>query len=196
MFALSLFLFTLFCITVIYLLNAFLAHRFKKINYKYALLYITTVALLGVFGEILIDSLFKIFIGRPLWEYHLLPIHNGYTSYYSLAIWGMYGFYLYIFHDFLSGKRSRLSKKYITVIVGLEALALEIAINTLYLAFFGDYIFYYLPNDFWHLTSVQAIPFYLLLGIVISKCIERFRKDFKFFIAMNISLVSVMVFFA
>lgn len=195
MFAVNLFIFTLFCVLVIYLFNAFLSHRFKKIDYRYALLYITTVALLGVFGEVLIDSLFKLAVKRPLWEYHLLPIHNSYTSYYSLAVWGMYGFYLYIFHDFLKGKRSKLSKRYLILLIGVEAILLEVAINTIYLAFFGDYIFYYLPNDLWHLTSVRAIPFYLLLGIVISKCIKRFRKDPKFFIAMNISLVTVMVFF-
>lgn len=168
---------------------------FQKIDYKYALLYITTVALLGVFGEVLIDSLFVIARGEPLWEYHLLPIHNAYTSYYSLCIWGMYGFYLYIFHDFLKGKRSKLSSKHLFIIVGVEAILLEIAINTLYLAIYGDYIFYYLPSDLWHLTSVQAIPFYFLLGTVISKCIKRFRRDPRFFITMNVCLVAVMVFF-
>jgi hypothetical protein len=196
MFALNLAIFTLFCITAMYLFNAFLSHRFKKIDYVYASLYITTVALLGVFGEVLIDSLFVLLTKRPLWEYHLLPIHSSYTSYYSLAIWGMYGFYLYVFHDLLKGRRSKLSKKYLFIVVGTEAILLEVAINIMYLAFFGDYIFYYLPNDLWHLTSIQAIPFYFVLGTVISRCIKRFRVDTRFFIIMNICLLGVMVFFA
>ena len=196
MFALNLFIFTLVCTLIVYLLNALLSHRFKKIDYRFALLYITTLALLGVFGEVLIDSLFNLFLNKPLWKYHLLPIHNGYTSYYSLCIWGMYGFYLYIFHDFLKGKRSKLSNNHLFFLVGVEAIALEITINVLYIVIYGDYIFYYLPNDLWHLTSIQAIPFYFLLGTVISRCIKRFRRDPKFFIAMNASLVTVMVFFA
>ncbi len=196
MLAIQLIVFTVCCVIAIYLFNAFLSHRFKKIDYRYAALYVATVALLGVFGEVLIDSLFKLITDRPLWEYHLLPIHRGYTSYYSLAIWGMYGFYLYIFHDFLKGRRAKLSKRYITLIVAVEAILLEIAVNILFLAFFGDYIFYYLPSDAWHLTSIQAIPFYFVLSVVIAKCIKRFRKDPAFFIAMNVSLVAVLVFFA
>lgn len=177
MLTIQLIIFSVSCVVAIYLFNAFLSHRFKKIDYRYATLYVTTLALLGVFGEVLIDSLFKITLGKPLWEYHLLPIHHGYTSYYSLVVWGMYGFYLYIFHDFLRGRRSKLAKRYTSLIVAIEAILLEIAINLMFLAFFGGYIFYYLPSDALHLTSIQAIPFYLVLSVVISKCIKRFRTD-------------------
>jgi hypothetical protein len=57
-------------------------------------------------------------------------------------------------------------------------------------------MFYYLPDDLWHLTSIEAIPFYLLLAIVVTGCIKRFRKDPAFFICMNITLAAVLVFLA
>jgi hypothetical protein len=188
--------FSLFCIAVIYLIYTLSTHHLKKINVKIALLYSVSVALFGVCAEILVDSLYKFAVGKPLWEYHLIPIHHRYTSYYSLVIWGMYGFYLYIFHDFFKSKRSKLSRKYLILLVGIEAIVLEVVINKLYLALFGGYIFYYLPNDLWHLTSIQAIPFYILLGLTISKSIKHFRKDQTFFIVMNLILVSILVFFA
>ena len=145
-----------------------------------------------MFGEVFSDNLYAAAFGKPLWLYHVPSIHHGYTSYYSVFLWGLYGFYLYLFHDTLHGWNIHSTRK-LALIVSLEAIVLEILYNSSHLLVFGDYIFYYLPSDLWHLTSIQAIPFYFLAGAAIVKTIKRFKADPLFFILMNALLVVVLV---
>jgi hypothetical protein len=152
------------------------------------------VAMVGVFGEVLLDSLYTAVFGTPLWQYRVLPIHNAYTSYYSLVIWGMYGFYLYLLHDSLNGRFAD-SVGLLAVFISVEAIALELLLNLSHLIIFKQYIFYYLPSGLWHLSAFQVIPFYFIAGIVIAKSISGFKSNPWFFTSVNLILVSVLVFF-
>jgi hypothetical protein len=184
--------FSLGWVAIIYFFNSAIAKRLKVIDFKIALLYISTVVLSGTFGEVFINSIYNFLFNVPLWEYKLFPIHNAYTSYYSMFIWSMYGFYLYLLHDNL--KSNNYPVRTLAIIVSIEAIILEFLFNLSHLFIFKDYIFYYLPSDIWHLTSLQAIPFYFLAGFVIIKSIKRFKADPWFFIPMNILLVFTLVF--
>jgi hypothetical protein len=184
--------FTLAWILAIYLFNAAVARNFKKIELEGALVYISSVTLLGVFGEVLIDSLYAMAFGVPLWEYRLLPIHHAFTSYYSLAIWSMYGFYLYLLHDTLNGRLRSTAAK--ASVIALEAIVLEILLNVSHLIIFGSYIFYYLPSDLWHVTTIQAVPVYFLAGFFIVRMTRSIKVDPRFFIAVNAVLVGIFVF--
>jgi len=106
----------------------------------------------------------------------------------------MYGFYLYLLHDSLHGWNIRSSRKLATIIA-IEAIVLEFLLNGSFLLLFGDYFFYYLPGDLWHLTTIQAIPFYFLAGVVITKTVKHFKIFPLFFIAMNTLLIFIFVFF-
>ncbi|MDB5238401.1 MAG: hypothetical protein JWM46_671 [Candidatus Kaiserbacteria bacterium] len=189
---LSLFYFSLVWLAAIYLFNCALVRKFKVIHIETALLYISSVMLLGVFGEVLIDSLYKAVFKIPLWEYHLLPIHNAFTSYYSLFIWGMYGFHLYLLHHSLNG-RIRTGWG-LAAIVTAEAIVLEVLFNLTSLAVFHQYIFYYLPNDLWHITSVQVMPVYFLAGFLVVRLTRSAKVDPWFFTLTNAVLVFVLVF--
>lgn len=191
----SLVYFSLAWTAVVYAFNCILARKFKAVSWNIALLYISSVALIGVFGEIFSDSLYNSVVGHALWEYRVLPIHAGYTSYYSIFIWGLYGFYLYLLHDSLSSLRIHSARK-LAAIVSIEAIVLEFLFNISHLFIFGEYIFYYLPSDLWHFTSIQAIPFYFLAGIVIVKAMKRFKAEPLFFMVMNGLLVFVVVWLA
>ncbi len=105
--ALKLTLFALFWIAAVYFFNSALSRHFKKIEIKLAALYVTSIAMLGVFGEVFVGKLYDSAVGRPLWEYHIMPIHHGYTSYYAPVIWGILGFHLYLLHGTLNGKKPR-----------------------------------------------------------------------------------------
>jgi hypothetical protein len=189
------FYFSLIWAIIIYFFNCLLAKKFVVPNPKIALVYISCITVVGVFGEVFIDSVYNFFIGEPLWVYHLLPIHNGYTSYYSLFIWGLYGFHLYLFHENLKG-RNIYSEKKMPLIIAVEAITLELLFNISHLWFFGSYIFYYLPNDLWHLTSFVAVPFYFFAGFILIKSLKRFIKDPLFFIIMSYLFAGVLVFMA
>lgn len=188
----ALVLFTVAWIVAIYLFNSAFARRLKKIEIKIALLYITSIALIGVFGEVFSDSFYSAIFNQPLWLYRVLPIHDGFTSMYSIVLWAMYGFYLYLLHDNLSAHNH--SDTTFAAIISIEAIVLEILINVSHLLIFGGYIFYYLPSDLWHLTSIQAIPFYFLAGLVVTKSIKRLKADPVFFSIMNTLLIFVLIF--
>jgi hypothetical protein len=123
------------------------------------------MATLGLVGEVVGDTGWNLVFHRPLWLYHVLPIHDGYTSLFSLYLWGAVGFHLYLLHNTLR-KWGITSIHKLALLFCLEALVLEVLVNLTYLAFFNDFVFYYLPGDLWHLTSLQAIPGYIFAGYV------------------------------
>lgn len=186
--------FSLGWLAAIYLFNAAVAGRFKKVNAETALMYVTSVMLVGVFGEVLLDSVYQSVFGVPLWHYRVLPIHNAYTSYYSSVIWGMYGFYLYLLHESFGDRYAR-SMWLAAAFISVEAIALELALNLSHFIIFNQYIFYYLPGGLWHLSAFQVIPFYFIAGLVIAKFIRGCKTDPRFFVLINIILVSILVFF-
>ncbi len=191
--ALKLTLFAIFWFAAAYGFNCILARKFKKIDLKYAALYITSLGMLGVFGEVLVGQLYNFLFDKPLWLYHVLPIHSGYTSSYAPVIWGGLGFHLYLLHGTLSARKRRSLNQLALFFAG-ETLIVEILGNYTYKVAFHDYIFYYFPNDLWHLTSIQTLPFYLAAGFVTIFTISKLKTDPIFFSCMALGLASVLVF--
>jgi hypothetical protein len=194
MMSLKFVLFALFFALFVYLLNSAIAVRFKHVQLKPALLYFMTVALIGVFGEIFLDTFYKLVVGHPLWYYNYFPIQHGYTSSYAVVTWGIYGFHLYLLHDSLAAKWSITKTRHLALIFSLEALAMEAMVTLAARAYLGKYMYYYLPSDLWHVSSFQNIPFYFICGVVILQTMKRFRKDPVFFTIMSACLVFVLLF--
>lgn len=186
-------LFAVFWAVIIYTLSCLLAGAFKRIVPKTALVYFMIIALIGLFGEILLDSAYNFFVGHPLWYYNILPIYGGYTSSYAIVTWGLYGFHLYLLHDSLATKWSITRTRHLALLFSLEALVLE-ALLTLSAKFvFGRYLYYYLPSDLWHISSFQNIPFYFICGIIALKTLKRARRDPVFFSLMSAALLTVLL---
>src|SRR4051794_7051697 len=99
--ATGLFWFAVGWIVGVYLLNCLIAWQIKRIDPIRAFLYASTVAMLGLFGEIFVDTIYARFFSTPLWRYNVLPIHHAYTSTFAIVLWGAYGFHLYLLHDSL-----------------------------------------------------------------------------------------------
>jgi len=192
--ALNLTLFGLCWTVLIYLINSAIAGRWKRIDPKQAAVYFTTVALIGLFGEIFLDSVYDFFVGHPLWYYNILPIQGGYTSAYAIATWGLYGLHLYLLHDSLATKWSITRTRHLALIFSLEALLAEALLTLSAKLVFGRYLYYYLPGDLWHVTSVQNMPFYFICGVIVLKTLKRARRDPKFFTLMSSFLLIVLVF--
>lgn len=188
----SLLLFALLWIFIVYIFNCALTKSFCKIDIKIAILYITTVAFIGVIGETFVGTTYNSLLDLPLWQYQALPIHNGYTSYYAPIIWGIYGFYLYLLHDHLVAKRGYSDNK-LMIMFSLEAMVIEALVNISFLLVFGYYLYYYNPNDLWHFTSIQTFPFYFIAGFLITRTLKRFKKDPAFFSLMCIAIAMVVI---
>ncbi len=187
-------LFTLFWPLAFYLANSGIARSFKKIDTKMALLYVTTVALIGIYGEIFLDTSYNYFVGVPLWEYNILPIHGGYTSAYAPIIWGTYGFHLYLLHHTLKTRWSINNPWLFVFLFSIEALLIESIVTIAARLYLGEFMYYYTPGDLWHVTSIQNLPFYFICGMIIMKTLGSFKSDPWFFSGMSIALISVVVF--
>lgn len=190
----SLVLFALLWLAIIYLGNSLLAKEWKKIEAKTAILYFMTVALIGLYGEIFLDSIYNYFVGHPLWRYNILPIHQAYTASYAAVIWGLYGFHLYLLHGSLHSKWAINRTKHLVLIFSFEALVAEAVLTLSARVLLGEYVYYYLPSDLWHVSSVQNFPFYLICGLLILKTLRRFKADPVFFSGMSAALLFVLVF--
>lgn len=151
--------------------------------------------MIGVYGEIFLDTLYNRVVGHPLWYYNLLPIHGGFTSAFAPIVWGMYGFHVYLLHDTLGTKWSITRTRHLALIISLEALVLEALLTLSAKPFFGEYLYYYLPGDLWHVTSLQNMPFYFMCGVLIVQVMRRFRRDPWFFSALSTFFVAILVFF-
>lgn len=191
---LKLCLFALAWASIIYLVNSAIAGQWKRLEWKPAALYFSTVALIGLFGEIFLDASYRFFVGHPLWYYNILPIHGGYTSSYAVITWGLYGLHLYLLHDSLATRWSITRMRHLVLIFSFEALLLEALLTLSARLVFGKYLYYYLPGDLWHVTSVQNFPFYFICGVVTLRTLQHFRTDPTTHIRLNFFLLYVLVF--
>ena len=102
--SIGLILFSISWVAIIYGFNCILQKKFLIPEIKMLLLYSATVTVIGLFGEVFLSTLYHFIFGKPLWVYYFYPIHHGYTSLYSLFMWGLYGFHLYLLHGHLKNK--------------------------------------------------------------------------------------------
>ncbi|HSW80010.1 MAG TPA: hypothetical protein VLG47_04505 [Candidatus Saccharimonadales bacterium] len=193
MFAVQLSIFAIAWISGLYLLNSLIAGEVKQIKFKPMLLYVTTLAMLGVYAEVICDTIYNFIFGKPLWVYTVLPVHHAFTSKFAIVLWGAYGFYLYMMHDNIL-KRHSNAAKYLPYIFCLEAIVIEAMVNVTFRIFFGHYIFYYLPGDLGHITSLQVLPIYLIGGFVISAMLLKGKTKPLFFSSIGVILVCILVF--
>ena len=107
--------------------------------------------------------------------------------------WGLYGLHLYLVHDSLRARWSITKTKHLVLIFSLEALILESLLTLSAKLFFGKFLYYYLPGDLWHVTSVQNFPFYFICGLVLFKTLEEFRKSPRFFSALSAFLLVTLL---
>jgi hypothetical protein len=177
----------------VYLINCLIAGEFKRIKLQSVLLYVSTVAMVGTFGEVFWDGLYQKAFHVPLWQYYILPLHGAHTSYFAAILWGFYGFHLYLLYDTIN-KRFKRAVKYLPLIFSIEALLIEALVSITFKIIFGRWLYYYLPNGLWHVSAFQNFPLYVMAGYVILGTIKRFSKDPNFFIVMNLSLMCVLVF--
>ena len=181
-------------VAAIYIVNCLLARKLRQINARTLLTYTSTMAALGLFGELTYDWFYNTLFNKPLWQYQLLPIHNGYTSLFSLFLWGAVGFHIYLLHTTLTEKGIASLHK-LALIFCFESIMLEVLVNLSYLAFFKTLIFYYFPTDIWHITSVQTLPLYFLAGYITVIAINQANKLPRWAFAGNSLVLSVLLIF-
>lgn len=182
-------------IVILVCLILFATMRYKKvrIDFRLLILYIAVTAMLGPLGEVFIGSIYAFFFSEPLWQYQVAPIHHGYTSLIAPLIWGVSGVVLFATREVLKLKRSAPAY-YQAFFIMAETIAFEVVLNLIHLTIQGVLLFRYTPGDLWHVTSLQTLPLYYLLGFVFVKAMKRFSSDIKFFTLMCLTVTIVFVY--
>lgn len=171
---LNVLIYTFFLLVVFYSLFCVLARNIIRPDVRKLLYYVSLFSLFGVVGEHFTNTAYEYVFGSPLWEYYLYPSHGGNITYFFLSVWGVLGFYTY-FRD-VALRSVTSSALYSGLILGAEAIAIELFVNGIYYLLFGNFIFYYLPANLGplsHFSCLQVIPFYMIVGYVTGSLIKQ-----------------------
>jgi hypothetical protein len=163
----------LFGALVFYLLGSLLVRRWIRIELYPLALSMAVAFLVAIICEVYLGKLFALVTGEPLWQYRVWPIHDGYTSVLNFIIWPVYGYYVYFLHQVLHARRIVIRPHWLQgVASGIDGPLLEILANGFFLLFYGTFYFYYLPGDLHHFTSVQVVPLYMVMGVVLTLLLD------------------------
>lgn len=185
---------TCFIAAVVYLLDSLYARTWLKVR-REAIAYVAAAVLIGVLGEVFVETLYNAVFGQPLWHYQFLPVHHTYTSLFSIVWWSMYGMHLYWVRKTLDKKFGQLTKWKLATVFAVESLSLETFANLVWLGTFGYLIYYYTPTDLWHVTTLVNVPCYFGAAWAMIVAVKRFRSDLWFFATMSALIVLVFLVF-
>lgn len=189
--------FVLFFLPLLYFFPSFVAQKFLSVNFPRLVLFMGCTFFGAMWCEILLDTLFVKFIGQPGWIYKIWPIHHGYTSGVGMFMWPLYGFFIYFLNNAIETSprlvaiNNGAAKVFLFTI---DAMVLEILANTFSILMYHTYLFYYLPNDLLHFTTIQIFIPYLLvssLGTTLLLLLDRFKKN-HFAIGLSFYLAGVV----
>ncbi|OHD93849.1 MAG: hypothetical protein A2019_00765 [Sulfurimonas sp. GWF2_37_8] len=186
-------------LVIFYAFFCIVAKKLLRPDWKKLVYIVFLFSLLGVIGEDFVNTVYSIIFETPLWEYRLYPTHNENISYFFRLVWGTLGFYTY-WRSIVFIHNSYMSTLKMGLLLGTEAIFIELIVNIPYHMLFGDYIFYYLPTNLGplsHFSCLEVIPFYMLVGIASANMLEQqekmyykhFRTTILFYLMIMVTVV-------
>lgn len=129
------------------------------------------------FWELSLWILIHYYVWYELWQYNdkLLSYTFWYSSIWSIFSWGLYAGLVY----HIKRIYNFTFLKFI-IFWGVFAIVLEYLLNTISLAIYWEYIFYYLPWDLSHKTTIVALPIYMFAMVsiyYIHKVLEKVYSE-------------------
>ncbi len=140
-----------------------------------AAIHVALVFSLAVAFEVIVNSMHEWLVGEKLWEYRVLPAHGGDVSLLAPLVWPVYGLHLYWLRESLSRRFGTLGRSATlqALLVGAEApFIFEVVGNLLFILLLGRFYAWYVPDDFWHLTSLRVVPVYVFSAWVGFRLLE------------------------
>ncbi|TRX00886.1 hypothetical protein [Candidatus Methylobacter oryzae] len=192
--ATNLILFFLYLVAVVYFLGLALTGKSTPTNIKDAYMYAGTLAMIGIISEVAINSFYRTVFDSPLWLYQVAPIHGGDTSVFAFFQWPLFGYHLYFVRKKIQSYRFKYEAAVFAFAVSVDALLLETFANISSAISLNTFIFYYLPGDLGHFTSLRVYPFYLLGGAILNETFKRFKTDPLFFGNLGFVIAFIFVF--
>lgn len=190
----SLITFFLYLVAVIYLAGLALTDSSTKIRAKEVYMYSGTLALIGCISEVAVNSFCRAAFDSSLWIYLVTPVHHGDTSIFAFFQWSLYGYHLYFVQKKIQSLKVKHEEYIFALVISVEALLLEIFVNISSSFFLNTLIFYYIPGDMGHMTTVFVFPVYILGGAILIETFKRFLQDPVFFGNLSYSIALIFVF--
>jgi hypothetical protein len=164
-------------VVLFYLLGSLLTRQWIRIDTYRLVLSMAVAFLVAVVCEVYLGKLYFLLTGERLWQYRVWPIHDGYTSMLNFIIWPVYGYYLYFLQQVLQQNAITIRPQWLKgLLSGIDGPLLEILANGFFLLFYGTFYFYYLPGDMRHYTSVQVVPLYMVMGVILTVLLEALLR--------------------
>jgi len=188
-----------FGFVVIYLIWCLIARRIIKFKIKKLIYYMALAFPFCLILEVGFGNLHHYLFGEYLWEYRVMPVHDGLTSLLNFAIWPLYGLHFYLY-DILekTWNLSRFWKNTSYILkLALSGPLLEFLLNMVCQLTLDRYYFYYFPDDLLHYTSIQVIPYYFIASLAFAITMKYTDKlSWKMplsFISYSLGLVFLFV---
>jgi hypothetical protein len=191
---LKLLIYGVWLVAVVYIVSCLRSRKIIKIQPSRLILYISSLAMIGALSEIFCDTVYVHLFHDRLWYYRFLPIHHAYTSQYSPVIWGAMGLYLYLKRP-EDEKWTRKQLIILSAFFSIETIIMEGLAVASSRVFLGNYIFYYNPGNLFHVTSLQSIPFFFLVGILTFQALRWFKAQPLFFTVISAYVTAIVLFF-
>jgi len=168
----------IFGFAVIYFSWCLIARKIIKFNINKLLYYMALAFPFCLVLEVGFGNLHYYLFDEYLWQYQVLPVHDGLTSLLNFAIWPLYGLHFYLY-DILE-KDWQLSPFWKNTSyflkLAISGPLLEFILNLVCQLAFNRYYFYYFPDDLFHYTSVQVIPYYFVASYAFALAIKHINK--------------------
>jgi uncharacterized membrane protein len=166
----------LFGVIFFYLLGSLLCRKWIRIDCYELLLAMAVAFVVAIVCEVCLGKLYYLVFGDLLWQYRVWPIHDGHTSVLNFIIWPIYGYYWYFLGHILHTKNITFKRTWTKGLAsGVDGPLLEILANGFFLLFYGTFYFYYLPGDLRHYTSIQVVPLYMVMGVILALLLEHMK---------------------
>jgi hypothetical protein len=189
--------FALFFAPLLYLSACALARRWLPLEPSRLMLYMGATFFCAALAEIAVDEAFVAVLGRPAWLYQVWPVHGGFTSAAGVAMWPLYGVFVYLLHGALRGNpRLRFLDNDMgkALLVAVDAMLLEVAANAFTLVGFRSFFFFYLVPDLHHFTTWEIFIPYILAGVVGMKLIAVLdRRKHRALIGLALQLAATVL---
>lgn len=143
----------------------------------------------GMMGELFLYKIIEWIFQKPIWEYRILPVHNGITSSLGPGMWGIAAVYICFHKNYQLFPLKTKNPVKLFLLESGYLLVLELIFNFVAYGLFNDYYFYYFVPDLWHWSSFTNMPFWWMGYKAVAKYSSVLHKEEK----LNISLAIVIL---
>ncbi|WGH76362.1 hypothetical protein P8625_04135 [Tenacibaculum tangerinum] len=162
------------------------------VDYRLILSYFIFGSWFGMMGELFLFKIIEWIFKEPIWQYRVMPIHDGITSSFGPIMWGISAVYICFHKNYQLLKIKNKNPLVLFLSESFFLLILELIFNFVAYLIFNNYYFYYFVPDLNHWSSFTNLPFWWMGYKAIVKYSTVMYKEEKLNIAIAIIILVVL----